>query len=112
MLNSTNVVIFSLQQKRVGTSGTGRTTLVDYIWYARELRLARTAVRMTDQLQEYINRRIVTSDEDFLGFDNTDKANEHFVPAIEEVAAGLKRERIRELELEEDETGKNRSRKC
>uniref|UniRef100_A0A1A9UYE4 Uncharacterized protein n=1 Tax=Glossina austeni TaxID=7395 RepID=A0A1A9UYE4_GLOAU len=53
-------------------SGTGRPTLEDYIWYARELGLATAVARLTGQLQK-TNRRIVIVDEDFLGFDDTDK---------------------------------------
>uniref|UniRef100_A0A1B0BE44 Uncharacterized protein n=1 Tax=Glossina palpalis gambiensis TaxID=67801 RepID=A0A1B0BE44_9MUSC len=47
---------------------------------------------MTGQLQDYTNRRIVNSDENFLGFVNTDKVDEHFLPGLEELCAGARRE--------------------
>uniref|UniRef100_A0A1B0AFK6 Uncharacterized protein n=1 Tax=Glossina pallidipes TaxID=7398 RepID=A0A1B0AFK6_GLOPL len=60
----------------------GRSTFESNISYANDLTLARAVARLTGQLQK-TNRRIVTIDEDFLGFDNMDKVNEHFVPALE-----------------------------
>uniref|UniRef100_A0A1B0FH34 Uncharacterized protein n=1 Tax=Glossina morsitans morsitans TaxID=37546 RepID=A0A1B0FH34_GLOMM len=73
--------------RRMGRKiSTSRSTLKDYIWYARELELARAVARLTDQLQK-TNRWIVTIDEDFLIFDYMDQVNEHFVLALE----GLKK---------------------
>lgn len=59
---------------------------------------------MPGQLQEYTNIRIVITDEDLLGFDNTHKVDEHFVLAIKEVAAGLEREEDTTGETERDDS--------
>uniref|UniRef100_A0A1B0AP24 Uncharacterized protein n=1 Tax=Glossina palpalis gambiensis TaxID=67801 RepID=A0A1B0AP24_9MUSC len=55
---------------------------------------------MTGQLQEYANRRIAASDEDFLSFDNADN---NFAPIIVEAAAGLGRIKEREVHGTEEE---------